>query len=165
LTKPVIAVIHGVALGGGLEFAMSCHIRFVSKEAKLGLPESNLGLIPGFAGSQRLSRYVGIAKSLEMMLSGESISGEEAVRIGLANQVYETDILFHKAHEFAKKISEKNPNAVKATLSLAYTSKTHEFYDGAISESQMFGTIFQSKDAKEGISAFLEKRKPTFTGK
>lgn len=165
LSKPVIAVIHGAALGGALEFAMSCHIRLVSKTAKLGLTELNLGIIPGYAGSQRLTRYVGSAKALEIMLSGEPVSGEEAVRIGLANQAYEEEELREKARELAEKVAEKSPIAVKATLALSYTAKDPAFYQGVAREAQLFGDVFQSEDAKEGIHAFLEKRKPVFNGK
>ena len=117
-SKPVIAAIHGAALGGGLELAMGCHMRFVTENAKLGLPELQLGLIPGFAGTQRLPRYVGMPKAAEMMLTSEPISGEEAVHYGLANKAYSEEELFPKTMELAKKIAKKSPVAVKAALEM-----------------------------------------------
>ena len=117
-SKPVIAAIHGAALGGGLELAMACHMRIVTEKAKLGLPELQLGLIPGFAGTQRLPRYVGMPKAAEMLLTSEPISGEEAVRLGLANQAYSDEELLPKTMELAKKIAKKSPVAVKAALDM-----------------------------------------------
>ncbi len=107
--KPVIAAIHGAALGGGLELAMSCHIRYVAEDAKLGLPELNLGIIPGFGGTQRLPRYVGLAKAAEMIFTGEPISGAEAVQWGLANKAVPQEELLPQALELAKKIAKKSP--------------------------------------------------------
>lgn len=164
-SKPVIAAIHGAALGGGLELAMGCHMRFVTEDAKLGLPEISLGILPGFAGTQRLPKYVGQAKAAEMMLTGEPITGQEAVQWGLANQAYQSDELLPKSLEIAKKIALKSPNSVKAMLNLLQYGKNQSFYDGAEKESQIFGSIFATEDAKEGISAFIEKRQPTFIGK
>ena len=163
--KPVIAAIHGAALGGGLELAMSCHIRLVSDTAKLGLPELQLGLIPGFAGTQRLPRYVGFAKAAEMLLSSDPISGKEAAQFGLANHAYPEDELFSRAQELAKKIAKKSPVAVKAALEMLQYVKPASYYEGVKAEANAFGTVFVSEDAKEGISAFLEKRQPIFKGK
>ncbi|MFJ7934953.1 enoyl-CoA hydratase [Sporosarcina sp. NPDC096371] len=164
-TKPVIAAIHGAALGGGLELAMGCHIRIVTKQAKLGLPELQLGLIPGFAGTQRLPRYVGMPKAAEMLLTSEPISGEEAVRLGLANHAYADEELLSKTMELAKKIAKKSPVAVKAALEMLQYTKPASYYEGVKAESDAFGEVFVSEDAKEGIQAFLEKRQPVFTGK
>jgi len=163
--KPIIAAIHGAALGGGLELAMACHIRYVSENAKLGLPELQLGLIPGFAGTQRLPRYVGAAKAAEMMLTSEPITGEEAVQWGLATKAFPEEEVLVKAKELAKKIEKKSPISVKAALHLLNYGKTEEFYNGAKKEAEFFGTVFVSEDAKEGIHAFLEKREPVFKGK
>lgn len=163
--KPVIAVIQGDVLGGGLEFAMSCHMRLISSDAKLGLPEINLGIIPGFAGTQRLARFVGVSKSCEMMLTGTLIDSGEAIRIGLVNHVYDKSVLFEKAYELATQIASKSPIAVRAILSLAYANKTFSFQRAVARESQLFGEIFGQVDAREGIAAFLEKRTPNFTGK
>lgn len=163
--KPVIAAIHGVALGGGLELAMACHIRNVTEDAKLGLPELQLGLIPGFAGTQRLPRYVGMPKAAEMMLTAEPISGEEAVRYGLANRSYTDEELLPATLELAKKIAKKSPIAVKATLDVLQYSKPSTYYDGVTAERETFGVVFDSADAKEGIQAFIDKREPSFVGK
>ncbi|TDL34369.1 enoyl-CoA hydratase [Jeotgalibacillus sp. S-D1] len=163
-SKPIIASIHGAALGGGLELAMGCHIRYVSDTAKLGLPELQLGLVPGFAGSQRLPRYVGFAKAAEMLLTSEPISGFEAVEWGLANRAFPEDEVFEKSKALAMKIAEKSPISVKATLDLLQYSKTADFENGVNKEAEWFGEVFVSKDAKEGIEAFIQKRTPVFKG-
>lgn len=164
-SKPVIAAIHGAALGGGLELAMACHIRYVAADAKLGLPELQLGLIPGFAGTQRLPRYVGMAKAAEMLFTSEPISGEEAVQAGLANKAFPVEELLPKSLEIAKKIAQKSPVALKAAIDMLQYSKHQSFIDGVKAEANSFGTVFDSLDAKEGIQAFIEKRHPVFTGK
>lgn len=164
-TKPVIAAIHGAALGGGLELAMGCHMRFVSEDAKLGLPELQLGLIPGFAGTQRLPRYVGVAKAAEMLFTSEPITGVEAVQWGLANKAYPVDELLPKTLEIAKKIALKSPIALKTAIQMLQYNKSESFHEGVKAEAQSFGTVFESEDAKEGIQAFIEKRQPSFKGK
>ena len=163
--KPVIAAIHGAALGGGLELAMGCHMRFVTESAKLGLPELQLGIIPGFAGTQRLPRYVGVAKAAEMMFTSEPISGTEAVQWGLANRAFSDEELLPKTLEIAKKIAKKSPIALKAAIQMLQYSKSPSFHEGVTAEAESFGTVFVSADAKEGIQAFIEKREPVFTGK
>lgn len=163
--KPVIASIHGAALGGGLELAMSCHIRYVAEDAKLGLPELSLGLIPGFAGSQRLPRYVGTPKAAEMLFTSEPMTGSEAAQYGLANKAFPTEELLQKSIELAKKIAEKSPIALRAAIQMLQYSKDASYYEGVKAEAESFGTVFVSEDAKEGIQAFIEKRKPNFTGK
>jgi enoyl-CoA hydratase len=163
-SKPIIAAIHGAALGGGLELAMGCHIRLVSENAKLGLPELQLGLVPGFAGSQRLPKLVGRAKAAEMLLTSEPITGTEAVQWGLANKAYPEDELFEKADEMAQKIAKKSPGAMKAAIELLSYAKDDRFYEGVMREASLFGDVFVSDDAKEGISAFIEKREPDFKG-
>ncbi|MED1204852.1 enoyl-CoA hydratase [Heyndrickxia acidicola] len=162
--KPVIAAIHGAALGGGLELAMACHIRLVSENAKLGLPELQLGLVPGFAGTQRLPYYVGKAKAFEMLFTSEPISGTEAVKWGLANQAYLEGELLDKTKELAQKIAKKSPLALKAAIELVNYHKSKRFYEGSIRESELFGEVFVSKDGQEGINAFIEKRTPIFKG-
>ncbi|NRD76053.1 enoyl-CoA hydratase [Bacillus sp. BRMEA1] len=162
--KPIIAGIHGAALGGGLELAMACHIRIVSETAKLGLPELQLGIIPGFAGTQRLPKYVGTARAAEMMLTSDPITGLEAVRYGLASHAYpETEVL-EQTYNLAKKIAKKSPASVKAVIELLNYAKTEEFYEGMNKEAELFGEVFASADAKEGIQAFIEKREPHFKG-
>ncbi|MGE7674066.1 enoyl-CoA hydratase [Lysinibacillus sp. NPDC094403] len=164
-SKPIIAAIHGAALGGGLELAMSCHLRFVTESAKLGLPELQLGLIPGFGGTQRLPRYVGVAKAAEMMFTSEPISGTEAVQWGLANRAFTDEALLEETLKVAKKIAKKSPVALKAAIQTLQYAKHASFYEGIQAEAKSFGTVFVSEDAKEGIQAFIEKREPVFTGK
>ncbi|KIL46261.1 enoyl-CoA hydratase [Jeotgalibacillus campisalis] len=163
-SKPIIASIHGAALGGGLELAMGCHIRYVSEEAKLGLPELQLGLVPGFAGSQRLPRFVGFAKAAEMLLTSEPISGKEAVQWGLANQAFPEEEVFEKSKALALKMAQKSPLSVKAALDLLQYAKTADFEQGVQKEADWFGEVFVSNDAKEGIDAFIQKRTPVFKG-
>ncbi|MFD2627957.1 enoyl-CoA hydratase [Oceanobacillus kapialis] len=159
---PVIAAIHGAALGGGLELAMACHIRIVAKSAKLGLPELTLGIIPGFAGTQRLPQHVGTAKAYEMILTGDPISGEEAYYFGLANRIVEEDQLLHETSILAEKIAEKSRPSIQHIMNLVPYAKTDLFDKGLEAEANAFKEVFGSEDAKEGIQAFLEKRKPDF---
>ena len=163
--KPIIASIHGAALGGGLELAMACHIRLVSENAKLGLPELSLGLVPGFGGSQRLPKLVGAARAAEMLFTSEPITGMEAVQFGLANHAYPENEVFKNAMDMAKRIAQKSPVSVKAAIDLLQYSKSESFYEGINKEAELFGKVFMSRDGKEGISAFIEKRAPRFIGK
>lgn len=163
--KPVIAAIHGAALGGGLELAMSCHIRLASENAKLGLPELSLGIIPGFAGTQRLPRLVGAPKATEMMLTSEPISGKEAAALGLVNHAFSEETLFDEAYKLAHKIAAKSPLSVKAVIELIQFAKGSLHEQGVEREASLFANVFVSEDAKEGVSAFLEKRTPDFKGR
>ncbi|OMF56151.1 enoyl-CoA hydratase [Paenibacillus sp. FSL R5-0490] len=163
--KPIIAAIHGAALGGGLELAMGCHFRLVADNAKLGLPELQLGLIPGFAGTQRLPRYVGTARAAEMLFTSDPITGLEAVQYGLANHAFPEEQLLENAYNMAKKIAKKSPGSIKAAIELLNFGKTGQFYEGVKKEAELFGEVFVSEDGKEGISAFINKREPNFTGK
>lgn len=162
---PVIAAIHGAALGGGLELAMACHIRIVGENAKLGLPELNLGIIPGFAGTQRLPRYVGTAKAYEMILSGEPISGRDAVTFGLANRAVPDENVLEEASKLGEKIAGKSKPTINQVMKLVNYSRSDKFIAGVEAEAEAFGTVFGSEDAKEGIQAFIEKRKPNFKDK
>ncbi|WP_456273816.1 enoyl-CoA hydratase [Bacillus sp. AK031] len=164
-SKPIIAAIHGAALGGGLELAMGCHIRLAGENAKLGLPELQLGLIPGFAGSQRLAKFVGSAKAAEMLLTSEPISGKEAARCGLANRAYPDEEVFEEAKKMAFTIAKKSPVSMKAALELLRYTKDDRFYEGVEREAKLFGEVFMSEDGQEGIKAFIEKRSPEFKGK
>jgi enoyl-CoA hydratase len=158
---PVIAAINGFALGGGCELAMACHMRIASTSAKFGQPEVNLGLIPGYAGTQLLVRLIGRAKATELILTGDMISAQEAMNLGLVNHVVEPDEVITKSIELIEKIAKKGPLAVSA--SLRCIQKYFEFEEGgALYESEQFGERMESAEAKEGISAFLEKRKPQF---
>lgn len=162
---PVIASIHGAALGGGLELAMACHIRIVTEEAKLGLPELNLGIIPGFAGTQRLPQFVGLAKAYEMILSGQPITGKEAVQLGLANHAVKEDDLVKKTETLAKSIASKSKPSIERIMQLIPYAKTSEFAMGVEKEAKLFSEIFTTEDAKEGVQAFIEKRQPNFKDK
>lgn len=164
-TKPIIAAVHGAALGGGLELAMACHFRLVSENAKLGLPELQLGLIPGFAGSQRLPRFVGTAFAAQMLLTSTPITGVEAVQAGLANHAYPEVELLENAYKIARQIAKKSPVAIKAILELFSYTKPEKFHAGVEREALLFGKVFESLDGKEGISAFIDKREPNFIGK
>jgi enoyl-CoA hydratase len=161
-TKPVIAAIHGAALGGGLELALSCHIRLVTKDAKVGMPELQLGLIPGFAGTQRLPKLVGKAKAIEMMLTSEPINGEEAVAVGIANQTLSHDDFLDEAKTFAHKISNKSAPSMAYILELVQESEKEPLERGQEKEAVRFGDMSEKRDSSEGIQAFLEKRSPSF---
>lgn len=158
--KPVIAAVNGFALGGGCELAMACHFRICSSNARFGQPEINLGLIPGYGGTQRLTQLVGKAKSMELHMTGNMIDAQEAYRLGLVNQVTDTDSLMAKTLELATIISTKAPLALSKIINcINATSNGYEL------EAELFGASFETADMKEGTSAFLEKRKPQFTGK
>ncbi|MCA1031981.1 enoyl-CoA hydratase [Bacillus timonensis] len=164
-SKPIIASIHGAALGGGLELAMGCHFRVVSETAKLGLPELQLGLIPGFAGTARLPKLVGIPRAAEMLWTSEPITGIEAVTFGLANHAFPEDSLLEETYKLAKKIAQKSPVSIKATVELLNMSKTEQYENSVKREAELFGKVFVSEDGQEGIQAFIEKRKANFQGK
>jgi enoyl-CoA hydratase len=158
---PVIAAINGFALGGGLELAMGCDFRIASNKAKFGQPEVNLGMIPGYAGTQRLPRLVGMADALFLLLSGEMITADEALRIGLVQKVTEPEQLMEEVMRIAKIIASKGPLAVKKTKYVARIGYEMSFEDGCRLESEFFGTQFKA-EGEEGMRAFLEKRKPDF---
>ena len=160
--KPVIAAIIGFALGGGCELAIACDIRIAGEGAKFGQPEVNLGLIPGFGGTQRLSRLVGIGKAKEMILTGEIINAKEAASIGLVNRVEKDEELLAKAEEMAMTIAQKAPVAVKMAKKLI--NENQEITKGLEKEINLFARCFATQDRQEGINAFLEKRKPQFRG-
>ncbi|MFD1445453.1 enoyl-CoA hydratase [Oceanobacillus profundus] len=162
---PIIAAIYGAALGGGLELAMACHIRIVTENTKLGLPEVNLGIIPGFAGTQRLPRYVGAAKAYEMILTGEPISGSQAAAWGLANSVVAEEELLSEATKLANKIAAKSKPAIQHIMHLVSVAKTEAFSKGEEEEANAFSQVFGNEDAREGIQAFLEKRQADFKDK
>lgn len=162
--RPVIAAVNGFALGGGCELAMACDIRLASEKAKFGQPEVNLGLIPGYGGTQRLSRLVGRGKAKEMIFSGNMIDAAEAHRIGLVDEVYPVDELMNRAMELAKTIASKAPVAVSVAKECINRGLDINLCAGCDFEKTSFGTIFDTKDAKEGMAAFLEKRKAEFKG-
>jgi enoyl-CoA hydratase/carnithine racemase len=160
--KPVIAAIRGLCLGGGLELAMACHIRVISDQARLGQPEINLGIIPGFGGTQRLSRIVGRAKALELILTGDMINAQEAKTIGLADRVIPDADLLRQAQGLAKKIAGKGQVAVRAALRAVHEGSEQSLSEGLALESELFGRLCETEDMREGLAAFLEKRQPKF---
>ena len=162
---PIIAAIHGAALGGGLELAMACDIRIVGKTTKLGLPELTLGIIPGFAGTQRLPQHVGDAKAYEMILTGEPITGEEAANIGLANRAVEEDEVQAEAKALAEKIAAKSKPTIHKVKELVPYARHNTFDEGVAAEAKAFGEVFGNEDAKEGVQAFVEKRQAHFKDK
>lgn len=161
--KPILAAVNGFALGGGCELAMACHFRLANMHAKFGQPEVNLGLIPGYGGTQRLVHLVGKGRAMEMLLTGNMIDAEEAHRIGLVNHVVPVEELVDKAISICQVIQTKAPLAVAACIQLA-NQAWYAPAGGLQQEIASFGQLFDTADAKEGIAAFLEKRKATFTG-
>jgi enoyl-CoA hydratase len=161
LQKPIIAAVNGFALGGGCELAMCCHIRIASTLAKFGQPEVNLGIIPGYGGTQRLTQLVGKGKSLELILSGNIIDANEALAIGLVNHVYEPDQLIQQAEKLMQTILTKSPQAISKSIQAVNAFYQKEI-DGFKKEVELFGECFGTQEMKEGVSAFLEKRKPIF---
>lgn len=159
LSKPVIAAVNGFALGGGLELAMSCHIRYASENAKLGLPEVTLGLIPGYGGTQRLPKLVGKGRASELIFSAKMISAEKAQEIGLVNEVYSLEELLPKSIELAKIIARNSPMGISKAIEAVNQSDKDSGFER---EMKSFGELFEMKDKKEGVAAFLEKRKPVF---
>ena len=164
LGKPVIAAINGFALGGGCELAMACTLRIAADHAKLGQPEINLGLIPGYAGSQRLPRLVGQGRALELLLLGAPIPADEAWRIGLVNKVVPGAQLMTETRALAQQLAAKAPIAVRYILDAVSGGLDMSFADGQTYEATLFGLIATTEDMREGTRAFLEKRKPTFRG-
>ena len=164
MRKPVIAAINGFALGGGLELALACHIRIASENAKLGLPEVKLGIIPGYGGTIRLPRLVGRGRALELMLSGEMIDAQEAYRIGLVNRVVPQAELLPSAKALLGKIAGNGPIAIALALEAVDAGYNTSTDDALRLESNLFGLLASTSDMKEGMSAFLEKRKADFKG-
>ncbi len=162
LGKPVIAAINGFALGGGCELALACHIRVASEKAKFGQPEVNLGIIPGYGGTQRLTRLVNSGRAAEMILTGDIIDANEALKIGLVNHVYSTEELMIMTVEIAEKISSKGQIAVQMALRAIVSCDDISDAEGQNLESSLFALCCGTEDFKEGTSAFLEKRKPNF---
>lgn len=165
LRQPVIAAINGYALGGGLELALACDIRIGSTTAKVGQPEVGLGIIPGFGATQRLSRAVGLAKAKELILTGQNIDAEEALRIGLFNQVVEAENLLETAKEMAQKMLKNAPYAVEYAKAVIDEGYEMPLENALTLEEQTFGLLFSTDDQKEGMTAFIEKRKPDFKRK
>jgi len=164
LGKPVIAAINGFALGGGCELALACHMRFASDNAKLGLPEVGLGIIPGYGGTQRLPRIVGLGRALELITTGNMIDAQEALRIGLVNHVFPQADLIPACEKIAQAILGKGALAIRYALDAAVRGMESDLTQGLEREAGHFGLLAATADMHEGLKAFLEKRKPNFTG-
>ncbi len=162
-SKPVIAAVNGFALGGGLELAMACHIRVASANAKMGLPEVSLGVIPGYGGTQRLAQLVGKGKAFEMIVTADMLGAEDAYKWGLANYVTTQEELVAKCFDIASKIVSKSPVAVKTAIKVINAGYNNKL-NGYEVEIEEFGKSFATADFKEGVAAFLEKRKAEFPG-
>ncbi len=160
MEKPVIAAVNGFALGGGCEISMACDIRLASEYASFGQPELKLGLIPGWAGTQRMSRLIGIGKAKELIFTGEVVKADEALRIGLVNKVVPADDLMKEAKALAKKMLQMGPVALKLAKTVINRGIDSNFTTASQYESEAFGVCFSVDEAKEGMSAFLEKRNP-----
>jgi enoyl-CoA hydratase len=165
LTKPVIAAVNGFALGGGLELALCCHFRIASDNARLGLPEVSLGVIPGYAGTQRLPRLVGLGKAMEMVLSGDPIDAPDALRCGLVNRVVPQPELLAACEQIALRIASRGPLAVRFAIEAVLRGLDGTMEEGSWLEQTLFGLLWSTEDMREGCGAFLEKRKPQFHGR
>jgi len=163
--KPTIAAINGFCLGGGCELAMACDIRIASQKAKLGQPEINLGLLPGGGGTQRLPRLVGMGAAFKLLYTGDFIRADEALRIGLVDEVVPAGDVAARAKELAEAIAAKSPVALRLIKQAVRTSMRTPLDEGLSQEVSLFALAFASEDMKEGVDAFLNKRKPNFTGR
>lgn len=162
-SKPIIAAVNGFALGGGLELALACHMRVLSENAKVGLPEVSLGVIPGYGGTQRLAQLLGKGKAFEMILTADVITAQEAYNWGLGNHVVPQDKIIDKCLEIAAKIGTKSPTAIKTAIKVINAGFKNQV-TGFELEIEEFGKSFGTKDFREGVDAFLEKRKAQFKG-
>ena len=165
LGKPVVAAVNGFALGGGCELAMACHVRVASENARLGTPEVKLGIMCGYAGTQRLSRLVGRGRALEILLTGEMVDAQEALRIGLVNRVVAKDKLLAEAEGLLRKMLANGPVSLRFTLEAVSAGLEIPFPEAQYLEATLFGLICTTEDMKEGTTAFLEKRPARFQGK
>ena len=163
MPKPTVAAINGFALGGGCELALACDIRYASSRAKLGQPEINLGIVPGWGGTQRLARICGLGVAKELVFTGRTVDAEEALRIGLVNAI--ADPVLERALETARELAAKSPVALSLAKRLCNLTLGVDHAGGLDTEANEFGDLFASEDAKEGLAAFVEKRAPNFVGR
>ena len=162
LGKPVIVAVGGLCLGGGMELILACHIRIAGDRARFGQPEINLGIVPGFGGTQRLPRIIGPSKATELILTGDVISAQEALRIGLVNRIVSGRDLLKQANGLAKQIASKGMIAIRKAMTLIEESRRLTLEEGLKREATLFGELCETEDMKEGVAAFLEKRQPQF---
>jgi len=163
MPKPTIAAINGFALGGGCELALACDIRYASSRAKLGQPEINLGIVPGWGGTQRLARVCGPGAAKELIFTGRTIDADEALRIGLVTKL--ADPVLDRARETARALASKSPVALRVAKRLVNRALGGDHEENLASEAELFGELFSGEDAKEGLTAFAEKREPRFVGR
>jgi enoyl-CoA hydratase/carnithine racemase len=162
---PVIAAISGVAAGGGCELALACHLRIASTEARFSLPETKLGLIPAYGGTQRLAKEIGLGRAIELMLTGRTITGEEALKLGLVNRLSSPPDLLDETMSLAKEIAQLSPLSIRACLRAVTEGLELPLNEALKLETELFASLFATEDAREGTSAFLEKRIPKFKGR
>jgi enoyl-CoA hydratase/carnithine racemase len=162
---PVIAAVNGVAAGGGLELVLACHLRVASTLATFSLPETKLGLIPGYGGTQRLTRELGVGRALDLMLTGKSINAEEAFAFGLLNRVVGPENLMSEVVSLAEEIAKLSPLSIKACLKAVIKGQNLSLQAGLQLETELFASLFATEDAREGTAAFIEKRPPVFKGR
>ena len=163
--KPVVAAVGGYALGGGCELALACHIRVASENARFGIPEVGLGIIPGYGGTVRLARLVGLGRAVEMALTGEMVDAEKALEMGLVTRVVPRDELLDQAKEVLRKVTRNGPLAIRFVLESIYRGLDATLQEATDVEASLFGLLASTEDVKEGMTAFLEKRKPDFKGR
>ena len=162
--KPVLAAVGGYALGGGCELSLACHLRVASENARFGLPEVGLGIVPGYGGTLRLSRIIGLGRAVELTLTGKMINAKEAQSMGLVSAVYPQDELLDRAKEFMREITKNGPVAVRMALEAIYLAQSSGASQALSFESALFGLLASTSDMKEGMAAFLERREATFQG-
>jgi enoyl-CoA hydratase len=161
---PVIAAVNGIAAGGGCELVLACHLRIASSEAQFSLPETKLGLIPGYGGTQRLANEIGRGRAIEMMMTGRRLSADEARRFGMINEIAESELLLNRAEDLAMQIAQLAPLAIRACLQAVTKGLELSLKEGLALETELFAKLFASRDMREGTRAFLEKRRPVFNG-
>jgi enoyl-CoA hydratase len=165
IKKPVIGAVHGFALGGGFELALCCDMLFASETAEFGFPEVNIGVMPGAGGTQRLTKLIGKTRALEWLWTGERIQAKKAYEYGIVNRVVAPELLFEETMRFARKLAKQPPLSLRLIKEAVHKAVDYPLYEGMQFERKNFYLLFSSEDQKEGMKAFLEKRKPNFQGK